>query len=109
VSYLDLVKGVDHGGQYEFAGTLAPSGHSTYRLIVDKDSCEFPDWWQRLHSLGCSYESADFMGKKLFSVDVPETANISDVYRVLEEGERKDIWLFEEGHVGHRPKDQSLG
>jgi Domain of unknown function (DUF4265) len=102
VSYLDVVRARYRDGQYEFAGVVSRSGHSTYRLIIDQENVAFRLWWKKLQDLGCTYESGEFRGKKLFTVDVPVSADIYAVYRVLEEGEKEKIWLFEEGHVGHR-------
>lgn len=108
VSYLDVVRAVKRDGQYEFAGTITPGGHSTYRLLVDHAPDAFEVWWKKLQGLGCTYESGDFQGKKLFTVDVPATTDIYAVYRILEDGEKQNIWMFEEGHVGHPLKNKPL-
>ena len=48
--------------------------------------------------------SADFQDRMLYAVDVPESEDIYAAYEVLKKGEREGIWLFEEGHVGHKLK-----
>jgi hypothetical protein len=109
ISYLDVVRAVKRNGQYEFAGVIAHSGHSTYRLLVDPGVTTFEAWWKKLQDLGCTYESGTFEEKKLFTVDVPPTADIYVAYDILEKAEKQDVWLFEEAHVGHKLKDQRLG
>ncbi|MEL7521275.1 MAG: hypothetical protein AAGJ80_06605, partial [Cyanobacteria bacterium J06553_1] len=58
---------------------------------------------------GCSYESGTEKmsdGKKiLYAIDVPTETDVYEVYDILEEGEEKDVWVFEEGHVGHPLKN----
>lgn len=101
VSYLDVVRTINIDGLFEFAGVVARSGHSTYRIIFEEGLAASEAWWDKLQNLGCTYESGEFQQKKLFSVDVPESAEIYAVYDILEQGESSGVWIFEEGHVGH--------
>jgi hypothetical protein len=101
VSYLDVVRAIEQEGGYEYADTVAPSGHSTYRLLIDRPSAAFDGWWKKLEELGCTYESGDIAGKKLFSVDVPAETDVYAVYKILEDGEKQRVWIFEKGHFGH--------
>ena len=102
VSYLDVVRATEQDGQYVFAGTITPSGHSTYRLLAACLSPEFEGFHKSLQDLGCTYESGVFGLRKIFAIDVPPTTDIYAVYRILENGEKANVWTFEEGHVGHR-------
>lgn len=108
VSYLDIVRaapGAD-GVRLEFAGVLDHAGHSTYMVLVSPTCSALATYWKRLEAMGCTYESTTIdtsAGKKiLYSIDVPDTADVYVVYAILEEGERNDVWTFQEGHVGHK-------
>jgi len=110
VSFLDIVRAAPRqdGTGLQFSGVLDHSGHSTYMLLVPMIAPEFDSYWEKLKVLGCTYESTTWnisLGKKiLYSLDIPDSTDIYAVYSVLEDGERKGIWLFQEGHVGHKLK-----
>lgn len=101
-SHQDVVKAIEVNGELVAQGSCLRGGHSTYRVFLstglDADSPETRDYWRRLKDLGCSYEGAY---NRLFAIDVPPSADIFAVYRILEEGEKAGIWEFEEGHCGH--------
>jgi hypothetical protein len=104
VSYMDVIEAEedpDCVGEFDYRRTLSSSGHSTYRILVPKNSESFAPWWGKLATLGCTYEFADEGTKLLYAVDVPPTANIFEVYQILEDGERQSVWAFDEGHCGH--------
>jgi hypothetical protein len=108
VSFLDTVRAAPRidGAGLEFAQVLDRSGHSTYMLLVPPICSHFDIYWSKLEKLGCTYESRNIetsLGeRKLYSVDVPPTSDIYRVYGILEDGERRSIWTFQEGHVGHQ-------
>jgi hypothetical protein len=108
VSFMDIVRATPATGalELEFAGAIEHSGHSTYMLLVSPVNGGFDEWWAKLQSLGCTYESKrqrTSLGEKvLYAVDVPPSSDIYAVYHILKEGERKNIWMFQEGHVGHK-------
>ncbi len=90
-----------------FDGAAVSGGHSTYRLILRQgcDQQRFEAVWKPLEAVGCTYEGAS---PTYFTVEVPPTADIYEVYRLLEAGEVNGVWGFEEAHVGHhlrRPAD----
>ena len=105
VSYRDIVRAVEVDGALEFAGVIAHSGRSTYRILIDRETDAFRDWWSRLNALGCTYEKGDVNGRKLLSVDVPPEADIHAVHEILVAGKRNKIWLFELGYLGHPLRD----
>ena len=106
VSFLDTVRAVvgDHIRGLDFAGLIEPSGHSTYRLIVPNGRSDFDGSWSRLERIGCSYESGSIKQGTLYSVDVPDTTDIYEVYQILELGQSSNVWMFEEGRIGHKLK-----
>lgn len=99
LSLRDVVLAHEEGGRLVFSSALRRGGHSTYRLLVKPArQQDFPEFWDPLQASGCTFEQ----GKgNLFAVDVPESANIFDVYKLFEAGEKAGVWSFEEGHCGH--------
>jgi hypothetical protein len=110
VSFLDIVRAAPSadGQEFEFAGVVDHSGHSTYMILAAPECPEFEAYWSPLERLGCTYESKSMetsMGSRiLYSVDVPASADIYAVYDVLKKGEQDNAWMFQEGHVGHKLK-----
>jgi hypothetical protein len=112
VSFMDIVRAVPakDGSGLEFSEVIDRGGHSTCMLLAPLICEDFDKYWARLQALGCTYESAvhrTSSGEKmLYAVDVPASSDVYAVYRVLEEGERDNAWMFQEGHVGHTLKSQ---
>jgi hypothetical protein len=113
VSFLDTVRVAprdDGGPGLAFAGVIDRGGHSTYMILVPPDFSEFDSYWERLEKLGCTYESTTIKlrpgTRVLYSVDVPDSTDIYAVYSILEEGEKYNVWIFQEGHVGHKLKTE---
>jgi hypothetical protein len=99
VSYGDRVLARLQDGIPVFKEVIRRSGHSTYRILLKKErASEFDKFWQPLREHGCTYEEGF---KHLLAVDVPPHANIFEVYQLLEDGEKAEVWSFEEGHCGH--------
>lgn len=98
----DVVRAELRAGQLMVTGVVIRGGHSTYRLILksgtDAKSPRFEEHWKQLERLGCTYESTE---DRILAIDVPPTADIYEVYRRLEQGEKAEVWDFEEGHCGH--------
>jgi hypothetical protein len=109
VSFKDVVKASPSGNErvFEFESVVRRSGHSTYRLLVEPDSPNFQSYWRTLEERGCSYEwgpiTMNVGRRNHYSIDVPPSADIYEVYRLLEKGERDGVWDFEEGHA-HLPQ-----
>jgi hypothetical protein len=99
VSFGDTVLAPRQDGMPVFKEVIRRSGHSTYRLLIDDaQSSNFEKFWEPLRERGCTYEEGI---KPLLAVDVPPQANIFEVYRLFEAGEKSGVWSFEEGHCGH--------
>jgi hypothetical protein len=114
ISFLDFVGAMPtkHDGMYNFAAVLKRSGHSTFMLLIKPDDVRSRPLWDQLERLGCSYESAtehlSIGVRTLYSVDVPPTADLSEVFRILKHGEREEVWMYQEGHV-YRPESETQG
>ncbi|WP_158228793.1 DUF4265 domain-containing protein [Bradyrhizobium sp. Y36] len=98
------------GTVFDFVQVVERGGHSTYMLLVAPTETRFRSYWDLLQSMGCSYESMHIklsLGTRLlYSVDVPPSANIYDVYDILERGEAAGVWKFQEGYA-HVPGRQT--
>src|SRR5260370_38432295 len=94
----------------DFKGVVERGGHSTYMLLVKATEPRFGSYWNMLKKSGCSYESANLklsMGQRsLFSVDVPPSADIHEIYEMLERGKSDGVWIFQEGYA-YRDKVES--
>jgi hypothetical protein len=108
INYCDVVKATPSKDEavFEFENVVERSGHSTYMLIVNDETPQFRSRWNALEEKGCSHESMEMnfsMGRQLWSVDVPPSASLTEVYDILEKGESEGVWLFQEGYA-HLPK-----
>lgn len=104
VSLGDAVRAIEGDGVHVFTEVSRRGGHSTYRLLINESRRDdLEKFWEPLQALGCTYEEGP---KPLLAVDVPPEANIFDVYDRLEQGERAEVWSFEEGHCGHLPSSR---
>lgn len=100
-SYRDVVEVSAVDSQLRSTGrVIVRGGHSTYRLMAERDVGDpvFGERRGQAAELGCRYERAT---ARFLAVDVPPSADIQEVYAVLERGQRDGIWTFEEGHCGH--------
>ena len=102
ISLGDVVAGTADGDRIAFERVLKRGGHSTYRVLVKDEmgfeSSPFREGWRELEKHGCSYEVAR---RRWIAIDIPPSADVFAVYRILEDGENRAVWTFEEGHCGH--------
>jgi hypothetical protein len=108
VSYQDIVKGLPAEDMavapvFEFEAVVERGGHSTYMLIIQASKSLADAYWHFPQRMGCSYEGGEIYlstGRRpLFSVDVPPSADIHEVYELLERGQRDKVWMFQEGYA----------
>jgi hypothetical protein len=108
VSYLDVVRAtpLEDRDIFHFE-VVERGGHSTYMLIMKAAELRVSAYWNSLEKLGCSYEGANihWEGERrpLYAVDVPPSADIHEVYELLERGENDKVWIYQEGYA-HLPK-----
>ncbi|SOO33040.1 conserved hypothetical protein [Xanthomonas citri pv. fuscans] len=101
ISFGDIFAAAEkNGGELVFNEVVARGGHSTYRVRIPNGEGHdfFMKHWGPLEDLGCSYEGSDVGSQRLYAIDVPPSADIFKVYELLEQGEKGEIWVFEEGH-----------
>lgn len=82
-------------------------GHSNYRILLakEKSKTDFLCLWKEIEKLGVSYESTK--PENIFAIDIPPSADVSAIYKILEEGELKGIWQFDEGNYEHSNKPKA--
>jgi hypothetical protein len=116
VSYRDIVRARASGSGtlFDFTDVIERGGHSTYMILAPPDDPRVGQYWGLLSDKGCSYESMHInlsMGRRLlYSVDVPSTADIYEVYDLLQRGENAGVWDFQEGYAhitGTKSKNNS--
>ena len=106
INYLDVVRATPIENSYrmfDFAEVIERGGHSTYILLIRPDDARRGAYCNMLEALGCSYEGAQIalngVEHLLYSVDVPPTTDVYEVYEILERGEREGVWMFQEGYA----------
>jgi Domain of unknown function (DUF4265) len=105
VSFEDIVKATPIGSNntFQFDSVVERGGHSTYMLIMMGDKTKVDAYWSMLKKIGCSCEGAtvhwDGEKRKLYSVDVPPSTDLHEVYGILERGESDKVWIFQEGYA----------
>jgi hypothetical protein len=86
---------------FDFMAIIERGGHSTYMLLMQVAEMRIVTYWNLLEKLGCSYESMHIVlsiGRRLlYSVDIPPTADLHEVYEILERGKDERVWVFQEG------------
>jgi hypothetical protein len=75
-------------------------------LLVPTICLSFDEYWKGLQDLGCTFESKSIKtawgDRILYAVDVPAETDIYAAYSIFSDGERENVWIFQEGHVGHK-------
>ena len=103
IAYRDIVAAVPNAnGQLEYRGLVRASGHSTIRVLIATGE-DVPSIRDELRSLGCPSELSDH--PRLIAVDVPPSIPYSRIRAVLDDGERKGRFEFEEGCLGQTAEE----
>lgn len=103
INYCDVVTATPSDDRiiFDFERVIERGGHSTYMLIMTADDDKVRAYWSALEEKKCTYESMNTNlssgRRQLWSVDVPPSANLVEVYSYLEKGEAENIWIFQEG------------
>jgi hypothetical protein len=108
INNLDVVKAefTEKDVVGDFIEVIERGGHSTYMLLIQPTEIRILSYWSILEGLGCSYESMrldlSIGSRLLYSVDVPPTTDIHEVYEIFERGQDQGVWMFQEGYA-HTP------
>ena len=105
VSFEDEVEAEPYGDVFKFLRVVQRSGRSTYRIILQNENTiegpQFLQRWEPFRAEGCTFESAS---PQYISVDMPPSANVAELYELLELGEEQGVWIFEEGYYAGAPQ-----
>jgi len=98
IAYRDIVSARPAAnGQLEYQRLVRASGHSTIRLWV-ASADDVPALREEFLKLGCASELSNL--PRLVALDIPPSIPYSRVRAVLEDGERKHRFEYEEGCLG---------
>ncbi|SHN37620.1 DUF4265 domain-containing protein [Mucilaginibacter sp. OK098] len=98
-SWGDLVRVEDRSGELYVTDLIEESGHSTVRIIF-YDEETIKQVTERLINMGCSYEGGNI--PTLISVDISPEIDYKPIRDFLEEGEKNEIWSYEEACLAHK-------
>jgi len=91
----------DSNDELRYRAVAKPSQHTTLRVVVFRESPDprpigerIRDLRQQLDLLGCSTELSHLPG--LVAVDVPPGVLLSSLISMLEAGEARELWEYEE-------------
>ncbi len=100
VSYMDTVKGEEKDGGVYFAAVITRGRHSTYRIIIQKEDASetVRRLLAKLERMGVTAEKGEH---GMYALDVAPEADVSAVYELLKEEEKKGLWEFAEGCFQH--------
>jgi hypothetical protein len=94
----DIVKVENRNGELFVTGPVEESGHSTVRIIFYNEEL-IPSTTEQLEKMGCQWEGSNVT--TLISVDIAPEINYTPIRNFLDEGERKDLWSYEESCLAH--------
>lgn len=100
ISLNDIVSVIHGDNRIIFKSVKKRGGHSTYRikLFTPDIKNNVQQKIDKLVKMGCAYESSSVSVRKLYAVDVPPNVDVQLVYDILDCGEQKGLWEFEEAH-----------
>jgi hypothetical protein len=100
ISLGDTIKAEYDSGEkvYYFEGFVRVSGNTTVRLYFN-DAGIIEQIRSELNDLGC--EGEIFLRRKILAVNVPECIKYKAIKEYLENGEKQNIWQYEESCLAH--------
>ncbi len=96
VSLGDVIEAEMIDGLATFARVRERGGHSTLRVVAF-DAAAVPELRAAVHELGCATELSYL--PKLISLDVPPSASLEALRKLLADGAEQGRWDYEEADV----------
>jgi hypothetical protein len=97
----DVVSAVPEEGAEEgvlrYEQVLQPSGHSTFRILV-QDASQVSELCSLLEQLGCDTERSHL--PRLVAIDIPPSVPLAAVRQALSPGVSQERWEYEESCLG---------
>lgn len=102
----DVIAGIKISeGLYQYVKTIKKSGNSLYRVLFELSRLsEAKKLIDELVRLGCTYEVNQMEKAQLVSINIPSSINANQVWEILEQGTKLEIWEVEEGDDRHPTK-----
>ncbi len=97
VAVNDVVKTQKGAVRNYFTGVVTPGGHSTIRVIFH-DRSKIAELRAKLSRIGVHGEEGPV--DILHAFDVPPTVVLSEVQKLLQEGEDAELWTYQEACLG---------
>lgn len=103
ICFRDLVEANEiSDGLYEYVRTLKKSNNSLYRVLFKaSDSISAIRSLKRLEKLGCAYETDEMDAMTLVAVNLPETVDANQAWKIFEAGVNDGVWEVQEGDDRH--------
>lgn len=107
VSYNDVISvAEDMNGRLDFVKVVEEGGHSTLRVIINDECADQRPTEVRIRELAASLEelgcaTAISPPPEILAIDVPPSASITKVQKMLSDGESGGLWSYEEGTLAH--------
>lgn len=98
ISYGDIVSAFNQDDKLCFRQLLVPSAHSVVRVILF-DTSGVESLRSSLQDMGCSSELSHV--SHLFAVDIPPSVSLKSIRELLDAGERRGDWEYEEASIRH--------
>jgi len=103
----DIVSAIPEEGAEEgvlrYQQVLQPSGHSTFRILV-QDESQVPEVCRLLEQLGCDTERSHL--PRLVAIDIPPSVSLEAVREALSPGHAQERWEHEESCLGRPESEQ---
>ncbi|MER2492050.1 DUF4265 domain-containing protein [Catenovulum sediminis] len=102
ISHKDIVSAKCVDGELVFQTVIKRGQHSTIRIRLNSSHATFLGFWGEFSQLNCSFEGAGKNGNRLYSIDVPPSADVKDVLQKLADLEKQGSLEYEEAHIYQR-------